>query len=130
MRDIVDRTDLKLIVEHFYSKARLDMQLGSVFAAAVADDDWHDHLELITDFWNSALFNANSYNGNTFAKHASLPIEKRHFDRWLKLFAETVNEHFVGPIADDCIHRATTMGALFESKMSYLRANPQMKNIL
>jgi len=57
VRDIVDRSDLKLIVEHFYSKARLDAQLGSVFAAAVADDDWLDHLELITDFWNSALFN-------------------------------------------------------------------------
>ena len=119
-----------MIVESFYNKARIDERLGSVFAAAVPDDHWPAHFERVADFWDSALFGSGTYRGNVFSKHSDLPIEAKHFDRWLKLFSETVNEHFVGPIADDCIHRATTMGALFESKMSYLRANPQMKYIL
>ena len=130
MRDIETREDIRQLVEIFYDKARIDDRLGGVFAAAVEDDLWPAHFEQVTDFWNSALFNAGTYRGNTFAKHANLPIEKMHFDRWLALFAETVNEHFAGPVADDSIHRARTMGALFESKISYLRANPQMKNIL
>ena len=130
MRDIQDRSDLRMIVESFYNKARIDERLGSVFAAVVPDDHWPAHFERVADFWDSALFGSGSYRGNVFSKHSDLPIEAKHFDRWLKLFSETVSEQFSGPVADDCINRATTMGALFESKMSYLRANLQMKNIL
>jgi hemoglobin len=130
VRDIQDRSDLKLIVENFYEKARIDELLGGVFVAAVEDDHWPAHFERVTDFWNSALFDAQSYRGSTFAQHANLPVEKKHFERWLSLFAQTVREHFAGPIAEDALHRATVMGTLFESKISYLRANPEMKNIL
>ena len=130
MTDIKDREDIRLLVEAFYNKARVDDRLGGIFASAVENDGWPDHFERVTDFWNSALFDANTYRGSTFSKHADLPIEKKHFDRWLHLFSETVNEHFSGPIAEDCIKRAITMGLLFESKISYLKSNPQLKSIV
>ncbi len=130
MPDIRSRQDIRYLVEEFYNKARKDSQLGSVFAAAVDDDHWPQHFERVTDFWESALFDANSYKGSTFAKHADLPIEQRHFERWLELFAATIEESYHGEVAADCIRRARTMGQLFESKIAYLRANPQMKNIL
>jgi len=130
MDDIKSREDLRLLVEKFFNKARKDEHLGSVFASAVDDDHWPQHFERVTDFWNSALFDANSYRGSTFSKHADLPIEKKHFDRWLHLFSETVNEYFSGPMAEDCIKRAITMGLLFESKISYLRSNTQLRSIV
>ena len=32
------------------------------------------------------------YHGQPMAKHVPLPIDARHFDRWLALFAETARE--------------------------------------
>ena len=78
--DIQNKADIKLLIESFYGKARIDPLLGPVFAAAVKDDEWPHHIETITTFWNSVLFMVPGYRGGAFRKHAPLPIEKRHFD--------------------------------------------------
>ena len=43
-------------------------------------------------FWSSVALMSGRYHGQPMAKHVPLPIDARHFDRWLALFAETARE--------------------------------------
>ena len=40
------------------------------------------------------LFGSGNSRGAPFPKHAVLPVQQAHFERWLTLFAETVDENF------------------------------------
>ncbi len=57
------------------------------------------------DFWGSVLLGTNAYKGNPMIKHIQLnektPLQVAHFQRWLRLWEETVNECFEGEIAHD-----------------------------
>lgn len=130
MSDVRNKEDVKIFVDSFYEKVRKDSIIGPVFAAKIADGNWTPHLERMYSFWNTVLFATRDYRGNPFSKHASLPIQKRHFERWVNLFVETMDEHFEGEIADDAKMRADKMGKLFHSKLEYIQSNDNFKNIL
>jgi len=116
MKDIEDIADIKLFVDEFYIKVRKDELIGPVFSAVIAGD-WQPHLDRMYGFWNAALFNVPGFKGNSFAKHIPLGISQEHFDRWLALFAATINNHFEGPMAEDAKHRAELMAEMFVSKL-------------
>lgn len=120
MNDIQDITSIKILVDEFYTRVRLDGLLGPVFADVIKDD-WQPHLEKMYAFWNAALFGIPGFKGNPFAKHATLPIGNEHFNRWLELFTETIDAHFAGPMADDVRNRAGLMAAMFMSKLAYMK---------
>jgi hypothetical protein len=42
-----------------------------------------------------------------------LPVGKAHFDRWLELFLETVDENFSGPKAEEAKGRALSIADTF-----------------
>jgi hemoglobin len=50
-------------------------------------------------FWSSILLGEESYTGRPFPKHLPLPIKQKHFDRWLELFHQTINDNFEGKLA-------------------------------
>ena len=90
--EIVERTgiDEKLIeslVHTFYGKVRKDALLGPVFSDRI--DDWEPHLQRMCAFWSSVALMSGRYHGQPMEKHVPLPIDARHFDRWLELFEET-----------------------------------------
>jgi len=130
MNDIENKDDVKIFVDAFYEKVRKDILIGPVFAAKIPDGNWEPHLERMYSFWYTVLFAARDYHGNPFSKHASLPIQKPHFERWVDLFKETIDTHFEGDRADDTKMRADKMGLLFQSKLEYIQANENFKNIL
>lgn len=72
------------LVRDFYAEVRADPLLGPVFAARIMD--WEPHLELMGAFWCSVMLRTGGYHGRPMPKHASLPVDARHFDRWLTLF--------------------------------------------
>lgn len=123
MNDIIDITSVKILVDDFYNKVRQDKLLGPVFAEVIKDD-WQPHLDKMYAFWNAALFGVPGFRGNPFAKHAPLPINNSHFDRWLDLFTQTVDAHFIGPMADDAKNRAGIMAIMFMSKLANMRGGP------
>ena len=49
--DISTRSDIKLMVDEFYKKARVDKNIGSVFNNAIGDD-WSKHLPIMYEFWS------------------------------------------------------------------------------
>ena len=130
MNDLKDKEDVKLLVDTFYDKVRIDPIIGAVFAARIANDQWPSHLEKMYSFWHTVLFAVRDYHGNPFSKHASLPIQARHFDRWLTLFNETVDELFSGVKANEAKSRAYKMGQLFQSKLAHIQSNDQYRNIM
>lgn len=81
---------IAILVDHFYEKVRADPMLGPVFNEAV--HDWSEHKRLLTSFWATVALHARRYRGNPLAKHRPLPIEVRHFERWLELWNETAGE--------------------------------------
>lgn len=81
---------IEAVVRGFYGRVRCDDLLGPVFAARI--DDWETHLERMCRFWSSVALMTGSYHGQPVPAHLPLPVDGRHFDRWLDLFAVTVNE--------------------------------------
>jgi len=123
MRDIENIEDVQRMVNTFYGKIREDDMLGIIFNQNI-QDRWPQHLDKMYRFWQTILLEEYTYDGRPFPPHAHLPIGKVHFDQWLSLFEETVHELFEGPKADEAIWRAKKMATLFESKLDYIRRNP------
>ena len=120
--DIRGLDDIILFVDGFYKKVQQDELIGPIFNNAITD--WPIHLEKMYKFWNAALFGVPRFKGNPLAKHAPLPIEARHFDRWLILFDQTIDAHFEGEMAVDAKKRAKLMAAMFLNRLNNMRGGP------
>ncbi|MBL7863031.1 MAG: group III truncated hemoglobin [Cyclobacteriaceae bacterium] len=113
------RSDIITMVNKFYEKVKRDELLAPVFAHV----DWPAHLPTMYNFWSSMLLGEQRYTGNPFQKHRTLPIEARHFDQWLKLFIETVDENFEGEKAEEIKMRAQSIARIFQHKMGLYQGN-------
>jgi hemoglobin len=112
--DIKTRDDITILVDQFYGKVNQDELLAPVFGHV----DWVKHLPVMYNFWSSMLLGDRSYEGNPFQKHIDLPIQSKHFDRWLELFVGTVNENFDGSKAEEVKMRAQSIAQVFQHKMN------------
>jgi hemoglobin len=121
--DILSLDDVKTLVDDFYGKIR-DNELLSPIFNGVIKDNWPAHLEKMYGFWQTLLLDVQAYSGSPFLKHAKLPIEKEHFDTWIGLFNETVDEHFTGEKASEAKWRAARMSEMFQYKLDYYKNNP------
>ena len=114
MQDITDREDIELLVNLFYSKVKEDKLLAPQFQHV----DWPKHLPMLYNFWSSMLLGDQSYQGNPFQKHLALSISAPHFERWLKLFDQTVDEHFAGLKAEEAKRRAQSIAGVWQFKLA------------
>ena len=86
----IDEAMIDALVEGFYDRVRDDDLIGPVFAARIAD--WGPHLAQMKLFWSSVALSTGVYQGRPMPKHLPLPIDARHFDRWLELFRQTAHD--------------------------------------
>ena len=86
----VDEALIDRVVEAIYARVRTDALIGPIFADRV--EDWGPHLSQMKRFWSSVALSSGVYQGRPMPKHLPLPIDARHFDRWLALFQETVSD--------------------------------------
>jgi len=124
--DIENIQDIQQFVNAFYTKVQKDNLLAPIFEFRV-QGNWDKHLQTMYRFWDSVLFGKGSYKGSPFMKHADLPIYTIHFERWVRLFHETIDTYFEGNKAEETKKRASRMATMFASKRQYLRDNPQIK---
>jgi hemoglobin len=122
-KDIVNINDIKLLVDSFYAKVRKDNLLAKIFNERI-QDRWPMHLEKMYSFWQTVLLEEHTYHGSPFVPHAKLPVEQEHFESWLKLFYETIDENFAGKKAEEAKWRAGKMAEMFHHKINYYRNNP------
>ncbi|MDA3614637.1 group III truncated hemoglobin [Polluticaenibacter yanchengensis] len=121
--DISTFEDIQVLVNTFYDKVRKDDLIGGIFAGVITD--WEPHLQKMYRFWQSILLGENTYNGRPFPPHAQMRLQQQHFDRWLKLWHETLDDKFSGPVADEAKMRAKNIANIFVSKISYFtQSNP------
>lgn len=115
--DIVTRKDIEILVNRFYER----VQANPLLAPRFSHVDWPAHLPVMYNFWSSMMLGDQSYLGNPFQKHRDLPIGREHFEAWLKLFIQTVDENFHGNKADEIKNRAQSIALVFQHKMNLLK---------
>lgn len=86
----IDEEMIEQLVHGFYARVREDEVIGPIFNAKVKD--WGAHLQRMCEFWSSVALMSGRYHGQPMIKHLPLPIDGRHFDRWLGLFDATAQE--------------------------------------
>ena len=112
--DIKNNKDIKLLVDTFYERIKVDARIGFLFTE-IAKVDWEKHLPTMYSFWENIIFHTGDYNGNPMLKHKELhahfPLNEAHFIRWMVLFSETVDSLFTGPTATEIKQRAENISA-------------------
>lgn len=121
-KDILQLEDIKLLVDTFYDKVRKDELIGPIFNDKI-QDRWPQHLAKMYTFWQTVLLGEHTYYGSPFPPHAQLPVEKEHFETWLALFSQTLDELFSGEISKEALWRANKMAEMFQYKISHYRQN-------
>ena len=119
MPDIQSRKDIETLVRAFYQKV-LDDDLIAHFFTEVIPVDWEKHFPTMFDFWESIIFENGAYKGNAMMPHIQLnkkaPLQKEHFERWIALFNETMDEYFDGPNAFKAKQRAQSIATVIQLK--------------
>ncbi|HWF49709.1 MAG TPA: group III truncated hemoglobin [Solirubrobacteraceae bacterium] len=125
LRDIETRDDCERLVRAFYSQALVDPVIGWIFVD-VAKLDVEAHVPQIASFWETILLGAHSYSGGAFAPHAALHMKTRlrggHFERWLWLWCNTVDEHFAGERAELAKSHAQRVARAFHGRLEAMSA--------
>lgn len=121
-KDIENIEDIKIFVNEFYGKVQKDDLIGPIFNARI-DGRWPVHLAKMYTFWETILLGNHTYLGSPFPPHATLPVEQKHFERWLELFKNTIDHLFEGGIADEAIWRAGKMAQMFQFKIKHIQNN-------
>jgi hemoglobin len=129
LKDITTLEDIKLLVDTFYSKVQKDEEIGAIFNERIGHR-WPEHLEKMYRFWQTVLLEVHSYSGSPFPPHKQLPVEKKHFNRWMGIFTETVDSLFSGPTADEAKLRGEKMAEMFHYKIEYFRDAEQKSTLL
>lgn len=119
-KDIENRDDLYRLVEKFYSKLLADNSISYLFTN-IARIDLAHHLPVLVDFWDSILFQSDTYRKNAMQPHMALnrqsPLQKHHFETWLRYFKETVDQLFTGEKAFLAKERATSIATVMQLKL-------------
>lgn len=119
--DISTSDDIRTLIDGFYDKVKKDDVIGYIFND-VANVDWVSHLPKMYAFWEFLLLGKDSYAGNPMAVHQKLhqqvPLTEAHFDRWLALFHQTVDENFQGQNAEDAKSRSRLIALTWKPKFT------------
>jgi hemoglobin len=65
-------------------------------------------------FWSSVALMSGRYHGQPMPKHVFLPVDGRHFDRWLALFEATAHDVCPPAAAAHFIERARRIAESIE----------------
>jgi hemoglobin len=124
-KDIETRADCERLVRAFYGRALADPMIGFLFTD-VAKMDLEAHIPVIASFWETILLGARSYGGGAFRPHAALhaqvPLRGAHFERWLALWRETVDELFAGERAELAKAHAERVAGAFHARLQVFPA--------
>jgi hemoglobin len=122
-KDITTREDLLLLMTEFYKKLLADDSINYLFTD-IAKINLTHHLPVLVDFWDSVLFQSDTYRKNAMQLHLNLhaqsPLLPQHFETWLRYFKETVDEMFEGEKAFLAIERANSIATVMKIKIKQL----------
>jgi len=115
----VTKENLNKLVISFYTRVLKDDLVGPIFIDILGknlkEGKWPAHIELLTNFWASLALGENNYNSSPFAPHIEFKerLSVKAFERWLKLFSETLNTIYHPQIADQFLAKSKTIAGNF-----------------
>lgn len=119
-KDIENRADVELLIRSFYNKVLVDERISFIFID-VAKVDLEHHFPRLFDFWENILLQPNGYKQNVLKVHLDLnekvTLQAAHFERWLDLFSQTVDELFEGKIANNAKNKALSIATVMQTKL-------------
>lgn len=120
-KDIINRKDIEKIVDLFYTKVKKDDMLGHFFSEVIAIN-WEKHLPIMCAFWENVLFYTGDYEGDPLTTHRKIyqkhPTQPEHFERWLSLFEQSIDELFEGGNATKMKSHAKGIAAIMQKRVS------------
>ena len=120
----VSEYSIRLLVDAFYAKVRLDPELAPIFARAIPGD-WQPHLTKMYAFWSSVMLTTGRYKGNPVGKHLVIPgIQPYLFERWLALFDETCRELFEDGVSEELRGKAVAIAESLKFALFYRPDRP------
>ncbi|MGS2739478.1 group III truncated hemoglobin [Sinomicrobium sp. M5D2P17] len=133
MKDIQNRKDISNLVSSFYKEVRENEEIGPFFNRVITD--WEEHMEKLTDFWESNLFHKAVYKGNPRIAHIHMDtatdhtLEIKHFGEWMRLWIETIDGMFQGELAERAKNNARKMSThlylgIYMNRKPGLTGNP------
>ena len=121
MPDLDNRGAIHDLVVHFYREVAFDDLLGPVFGE-VAEVDWAAHIPRLIGYWCRVLLGHSSYDGRILAAHERIHAEWRFdeelFERWYRLFVESVDSSWSGPNADRAKRHAAHMAGVISRRLT------------
>ncbi|WAX72140.1 group III truncated hemoglobin [Gallibacterium anatis] len=115
-----DRNDIELLVNRFYDSLLADDRIGYMFTH-LRGKHWQAHLEKMYRFWESNIFDMESYQGNPMLAHIKIhnrqPMSEEMFAIWLSHWQNTVNQLFHGEKAEKALFRAATIKDLMQQRV-------------
>lgn len=108
----IDEALIERLVHTFYARVRSDAWLGPIFEARITD--WSAHLSRMCAFWSSVVLRTGRFTGQPMRLHLPLPVDARHFDRWLVLFEQTAREVCSPEAAEVFLERARRIAESLE----------------
>lgn len=115
---------IEALVTTFYAQVREDPMIGPIFERKI--EDWDHHLEKLCAFWSSVVLMTGRYHGQPMHAHMQLPIENKHFDRWLELFETTAKAVCPPMAADVFVDRARRIADSLELGIASRRGEIKM----
>lgn len=120
--------DVATMVNKFYASVIQDDLLGPVFDSIISPD-WNHHLDKMTSFWLRNLFGVSGYAGNALQAHREVDrrvgMKPEMFDRWLRLFDDTIDDRWSGPMASRAKAQAHAMGRVQQRYLFERRTRPE-----
>lgn len=121
--DINNRVDVEKFVNAFFKKLMNDEEFSYIFSE-IAGIKLLSHLDAQYDFWESAIFQNSKYKEDILMIHLELhfkyKLNQNHFNRWLNLFNETVDELFDGNNASKAKEKALSIASVIKMKIDNL----------
>lgn len=108
-KPLEDLDDVELLVRRFYQAVIPDPLLGPIFHCFGVN--WSVHIPKMVAFWADRLLGVPGYRGNAAGAHQPVldrfPFGAPELERWLELWGETVDELFIGEVAELAKQRAS-----------------------
>ena len=116
-RRLTTKDDVVYFVDEFYKRVRKHKILGPIFNEHIGHL-WFLHLDTLNRFWETLLLDNRTYFGDPFPKHLELPIKHEHFDIWLTLLSNTIDELFEGEKAEEAKLKCQNLAKSFRKRLA------------
>lgn len=118
----ITKENIEVMVMRFYGRILKDDLVGPYFIHELGDDMgnkyWIPHLKRLNDFWASIVLGDSAYKRDPFTPHIMMDdLSTETFERWLKIFFETVDEIYEPKIADIFKERSSNIARNFMSNL-------------